>query len=201
MSVCTKPISHRIQSANITAEQLNAARGRLKSVLHRALYDTVDILLEYTECELKKDVLWEYFTSLNKTKSCPLERYAKRCSINCLLENLEAFEYADPHPTGTCNDASCGQNFKWVAEQAISRTETHFDGLCLGKVFFWPHDSKAVLTATDCMKVSRAMDDPKRLNNYHGTDNDWSEGCRVKHGKFTFYHSDFGRKDKRSTFA
>lgn len=173
----------------------------MKSVLHRALYDTVDILLEYAECELKKDVLWEYFTSLNKTKLWPLERYAKRFSINRLLENLEAFEYADPHPTGTCNDDSCGQDFKWVVEQAISRTETHFDGLCLGKVVFCSQHSKAVLTVTDCMKVSRAMDDPKRLNNYHDTDNDWSEGCRVKHGESTFYHSDLGRKDKRSTFA
>lgn len=92
---------------------MNAARGRLKSILHRQLYECVDILLENATCKLRKDVLWGYFTALNKTKSWPLERYAKRYSIQELLENLEEFEYSDPHPHRTCADYSCGQDAPW----------------------------------------------------------------------------------------
>ena len=116
------------------AEQINAARGRLKSVLHRELYDCVDELLGYARCELKKDVLWGYFTALNRTKSWPLERYAKRYSIQQLLDNLEEFDYEDPHPTHTCWDHSCGQDFTWVVNKAIQVTSSQFDGLCLGEL-------------------------------------------------------------------
>jgi hypothetical protein len=115
------------------AEQMNAARGRLKSILHRQLYQCVDILLEHAKCQLRKDVLWGYFTALNKTKSWPLERYAKRYSMQKLLENLEEFEYTDPHPHLTCSDDSCGQDFTMVVGRAIDATDSHFDGLCLGE--------------------------------------------------------------------
>lgn len=101
---------------------MNAARGRLKSILHRQLYECVDILLENATCKLRKDVLWGYFTALNKTKSWPLERYAKRYSIHELLENLEEFEYADPHPHHTCTDDSCGQDFTMVVGRAMDIT-------------------------------------------------------------------------------
>jgi hypothetical protein len=50
---------------------MNAARGRLKSVLHRQLYECVDGLLGFANCELRKDVLWGYFSALNKTESWP----------------------------------------------------------------------------------------------------------------------------------
>ena len=121
---------------------MNAARGRLKSVLHRRLYDCVDVLLESATCDLRKDVLWGYFTALNRTQSWPLERFASRYSIQELLENLEAFEYADPHPYRTCTDYCCGQDFTMVVRKAIKITGSLFDGLCLGKAHleFTPTD-------------------------------------------------------------
>ena len=101
---------------------MNAARGRLKSILHRQLYECVDILLENATCKLRKDVLWGYFTALNKTKSWPLERYAKRYSIQELLKNLEEFDYFDLHPHHTCVDYSCGQDFTMVVGRAMEIT-------------------------------------------------------------------------------
>lgn len=114
-------------------ENLNAARGRLKSVLHGKLYDCVDTLLEFAACHLRKDVLWGYFTALNQTQSWPLERYAARYCIQELLENLESFDYVDPHPRRTCADDCCGQNFNKVVRKAIEATGSLFDGLCLGE--------------------------------------------------------------------
>jgi hypothetical protein len=128
-----------ISSTNRQAEQLNAARGRLRSVLHRELYDCVDRLLGRATCSLKKDVLWAYFFALNQTRSWPLERWAKKYSIQQLLENLEEFEYVDPHPNGICSDRACGQDFTLVVRKAIDHTGSHFDGLCLGKTFFHIH--------------------------------------------------------------
>ena len=112
---------------------MNAARGRLKSILHRQLYDCVDELLGYAQCKFRKDVLWGYFTALNRTRSWPLERFAKRYSIQQLLDNLEAFNYDDPHPKQPCWDYSCGQDFTWVVTKAIEVTGSHFEGLCLGE--------------------------------------------------------------------
>jgi hypothetical protein len=123
----------RLTATDRVIENLNAARGRLKSILHRQLYDCVDVLLESAHCELRKDVLWGYFTALNKTQSWPLERFASRFSIQELLENLEAFDYVDPHPHRTCKDFCCGQDFNIVVRKAIDVTGSHFDGLCLGR--------------------------------------------------------------------
>lgn len=111
---------------------MNAARGRLKTILHRELYESVDILLEKVRCPLKKDILWEYFSALNKTKSWPLERYMARESISGLLHNLEYFEYNDPH-SERCNYPHCGCNFKRIVDNAIDETAQLFDGLCLGE--------------------------------------------------------------------
>ena len=113
---------------------MNAARGRLKSILHRELYKCVDILLENATCKLRRDVLWGYFTALNKTKSWSLERYAERHSIQELLKNLAEFEYSDPQPQHTCAGYSCGQDFTMVVGRAMEITGSHFDGLCLGEV-------------------------------------------------------------------
>jgi hypothetical protein len=63
-----------------------------------------------------------------------LERWAKKYSIQELLENLEYFEYDDPHPSGTCSDDSCGQDFTVVVRNAIDQTSSLFDGLCLGEM-------------------------------------------------------------------
>jgi hypothetical protein len=132
-SVCSVESKRTGTGTDYPAEQLNAARGRLKSILHRQLYTCVDGLLEYATCRLRKDVLWGYFTALNKTESWPLERYAKRYSIQQLLGNLEGFDYTDPHPQRTCSDDSCGQDFTMVVGGAIDVTSSHFDGLCLGE--------------------------------------------------------------------
>jgi hypothetical protein len=107
--------------------------------LHRELYDCVDRLLGRATCSLRKDVLWAYFFALNQTRSWPLERWAKKYSIQQLLENLEEFEYDDPHPNGICSDCACGQDFTLVVRKAIDHTGSHFDGLCLGKKLFHLH--------------------------------------------------------------
>lgn len=131
--VYTQAQFHQAPEADHQAENLNAARGRLKSVLHGKLYDCVDTLLEFAACHLRKDVLWGYFTALNQTQSWPLERYAARYSTQELLENLESFDYVDPHPRRTCADDCCGQNFNKVVRKAIEATGSLFDGLCLGE--------------------------------------------------------------------
>jgi hypothetical protein len=136
----------RAPDADNQAENLNAARGRLKSILHRQLYECVDILLEYADCDFRKDVLWGYFTALNQTQSWLLERYASRYSIQELLENLETFDYTDPHPRRTCKDYSCGQDFNMVVRKAIDKTGSHFDGLCLGEQSLEPCLVVTVLT-------------------------------------------------------
>lgn len=119
---------------------MNAARGRLKTILHRELYESVDTLLEEVRCPLRETVLWRYFAALNKTRSWPLERYMSKESINGLLHNLEYFEYNDPH-SERCSWPKCGCNFKRVVENAIDETAQLFNGLCLGEPLLQAHRS------------------------------------------------------------
>jgi hypothetical protein len=119
--------------ADSLTEQVNSARGRLKTILHRGLYSPIDDLVERTECPLWEFALGAYHTALHKTKAWPLERYASRVSIARLMQSLKTFKYKDPHNEKRCKYQGCGHNFKSIVDQAIRDTGMNFDGLCLGE--------------------------------------------------------------------
>lgn len=107
---------------------LNAARFRLRRILHRQLYKTNESLLAAT-CKCKGDTLWGYQKELEKTGIWPLEETVSRNSINDLLQKLDEFEYKVADKNACMK--FCQRNYNSVAEQARLRTEGYFDGLCL----------------------------------------------------------------------
>lgn len=116
-------------------EQLNAARGRLRTILYRELYAPVKAMLadERNNCKYKEKVLWAYLKALEQTQVWPSEGISHRRSIESILEQLQGFTYTDPHPNGTKSCIYCKGNFEKDVEKAIDCTLDYFDGLCLGK--------------------------------------------------------------------
>jgi len=117
------------------AEQLNAARGRLRTVVFETLYAPVKKMLadDSNRCQYKEKVLWAYLKALEQTTVWPSERVSHGCSIDSILSNLRRFEYTDPHPDGTQTCFTCKGGFERAVQVAIDRTRSYFDGLCLGK--------------------------------------------------------------------
>lgn len=119
-------------------EQLNAARGHLRTILYRELYGPAGAVLEddKNHCQHKEEVLWAYLGALEQIGVWPAERVSHRKSINSILDRLDDFKCGDPHPGGPKSCFRCKGNFKLAVKKAIECTSDYFGGLCLGKLFF-----------------------------------------------------------------
>ncbi|KAL8978900.1 MAG: hypothetical protein Q9205_005635 [Flavoplaca limonia] len=158
-------------------QQLNAAKGRLRTVLHKDLYGPNDRLLRAT-CTCKAESLWGYEKALTDCKAWPLERLVQVTSMAVILERLTRFKYA--LPSTACSD--CRQNYHSVVKGAISHTSGYFDGLCL-----------------DCMDSSKTDDEDADYWS-HGElkQSDFVYGCRAgRHGQPTWYYSYMGQKQSK----
>lgn len=155
-------------------EQLNSARGRLKGVMHDALWNPIENPLETAECDCKEKTLFLYQKALLNIQVWPLERTFSKTSIAGLLARLKNFQYKSEHEP--CYE--CSIPCEYVVNRTLESVTGYFDGLCLfcmeksakeapGDWYYWNHD---------CMK-------------------DWDRDCRkrgVKHGEPTWYHSYMG---------
>ena len=116
----------------IYAEQLNAAKGRLKTILHRGLYAPIDGLLKHARCRDKANVLYAYEQSLSNSGAWPLETGFLNNSVDRMLKMLDGFRGTKPLPQ-TCGARYCSFGFEQVVGKAREECRRYFDGLCLGK--------------------------------------------------------------------
>ena len=113
-------------------EQLNAAKGRLKTILHRGLYDPIDNLLKRAKCGCKEKTLYAYELALSNTGVWPLETAFLRKSMNEILSKLGGFPRPNTRVPYMCHD--CSIDFGNTVRKAVEDTRGYFDGLCLGKL-------------------------------------------------------------------
>lgn len=114
---------------SLNLEQVNAAKGRLKTILHRELYNPIDKLLKHDKCDCKEKVLYAYEKALTDTGAWPLETAYVRQSMYGILRKLRSFpDGKEPTSRG---HAYCSFNFASTVENAVSETSNYFDGLCL----------------------------------------------------------------------
>ena len=115
---------------NAFAEQLNAARGRLKTILHRNLYRPIERLLRYASCNCKAETLYAYELALIKTGAWPLETAFLSSSIHDIINKLANF---DGSQVSGQNCRDCGLDYQNAVTKAVDDAKQYFDGLCLGK--------------------------------------------------------------------
>lgn len=111
------------------SDQLNAAKGRLKTVLHRALYNPIDKLLKLANCPCKAETLFAYELALSNTGAWPLESAFLNNSVHEIVNKLDMFEIKNLPQR--CHD--CGYNYAEAVRKAVDDARRYFDGLCLGE--------------------------------------------------------------------
>lgn len=158
---------------------MNAAKGRLRTVMHSRLYEPIESLLR-ANCTCKEKSLYGYEKALYDLEVWPLERVAQKHTMASILDRLDRFTYK-PHKDACM---SCHKDYSSIVRKAQAYTKTYFDGLCL-----------------DCMSKSKTGDMNQDYWMHHNLrEDEVVRGCRFKHSQATWYFSFMGRKEERDHF-
>lgn len=163
-------------------EQVNAAKGRLRTRLHAMTFAPIEKLL-VANCDCKEKTLYQYIKALHSTGVWPLDPVWPRMEVTVILDRLNSFKYKPPE--SACR-SFCQGDYEGAVGRAISTVRNYFDGLCL-----------------DCMDKSKAKTANYDSDYWHHNDleeGEWDSGCRVNHGEPTWYFSFMGRKEDRELF-
>ncbi|KAL8796888.1 MAG: hypothetical protein Q9195_000971 [Heterodermia aff. obscurata] len=168
----------RFRLTPIVTQNLNAARGRIRPILHAALWRPAKQLLD-AHCSCKEKTLFGYIKALHGTGAWPFDPVWPKECVDDILSKLNRFSYQPAAHACT----SCRQNYEAIVKKAAQEAQYYFDGLCL-----------------DCMKRSKSgpeSDEEDYLNDNMPTPDDWSQPCEVRHGEPTWYYSFMGRREHR----
>jgi hypothetical protein len=157
-------------------EQMNAAKGRLRTILHRELFRPIKDFYSYNSCSCRVLTEYKYHQALYRIKVWPLEDSWLSNSPNVVLNRLDNFHLR--LPSNDCN--WCNQNYDGLIQAAKRITQEYFDGLCL-----------------DCMEARKSKTKDQDTDYWkHNmlTKREWPSGCRIKHGEPTWYFSFMGRR-------
>lgn len=160
---------------------MNAAKGRLRTIIHNGLFAPNDKLLQ-ASCTCKEVTLFNYEKALYTIKVWPLERIAQNTAMKEILERLNGFKF-EPKASAC---AICRSDYQRTVALAQSRTRDYFDGLCL-----------------DCMDKYEAKtgdEDGDYWRHNDLPDHMLSRNCRNDHGEPTWYFSFMGRKEDIDRF-
>lgn len=156
-------------------EQLNAARGRLKTILHRGLWEPCRAWLK-ADCECATKTLHGYLLALMILGVFPTEEVFNGNRADDVQEWLESFNYK---PDASACDSCKSKDLVKLLKDVHEKVEETFDGLCI-----------------DCMestKLTTYDEDYFRHNEICC----WDSDCRINHGRPTWYYSFCGELPAR----
>ncbi|KAL4899934.1 hypothetical protein BDW74DRAFT_106181 [Aspergillus multicolor] len=166
-------------------QQLDAARGRLRNILHNGLFDPVAKILDEGRCGCMESTLFDYLKELRRVKVWPLENAFRHASINDILQNLQRFDASHIRPPGQHEEGCfCHTNWRNIAIRAAQRVRDYFDGMCL-----------SCISVTKCLVEGR---DPDHEYWKSGENKKWDAHCCISHGQPTWYFSFIGRRERRT---
>lgn len=174
-------------------QQLNAARGRLRNILHRDLFDATKNIMDSSSCKCKEYTVFYYLCELRRVDIWPMEEISTRESINTMLEWLNDFDEEKMRSKISSSAFGskalcyrCNRSWKQIVDAAIKKVKKYFAGLCL-----------------DCMGKSKRfrLDIDGHYWRHDESRERYDEGCRVRHGEPTHYFSFMGRREKRGLIA
>ncbi|KAF7590359.1 hypothetical protein BBP40_002962 [Aspergillus hancockii] len=115
-------------------QQLNAARGRLRNILHHGLFTRANEIVRKATCDCKEKTIFNYLEELDRIEVPRLEQTIyPMVSVQKCRTRLARFDeqqmLGNGSPKPYC--PSCMPSWKVNVEQAIQNTSQYFDGLCL----------------------------------------------------------------------
>lgn len=170
----------RLNGFNSKTEQLNAARGRLRTILQRSLFEDANVAIDYAHCNCAARNIFFYMRELHRIGVRPLDSEIHKNCVRDILDRLENFDddtITNSHPASAqiCN--ACSRSWKRVVEYTRRQVKSYFDGLCLDCMQNHPDENSEYW----------ALDTPRYM--YDNT-------CRIRHGEPTWYFSFMGRRDR-----
>ena len=162
---------------------MNAAKGSMRKDIVKALFSPLEKFCS-AGCAVKAQSLESYIEGVKRTGVWPLETMPQN-SIQKFLNSPGVLKWEAKVPEGAC--ISCikqlrGHHITKMPEEI----KEYWVGLCLDCM----DTSKP---KTDCLTRDWARDEQQEF--------DWSEDCRIRHGRNTVYFSYMARPDFRSTFT
>ncbi|KAJ6137983.1 hypothetical protein N7471_004469 [Penicillium samsonianum] len=164
----------------IVMQQLNAARGRLRTILQRSLFEDVNVAIDHARCACAARNIFFYMRELHRIGVRPLDSDIHKNSVRDILDRLESFDddqMANSDPLSMQRCEACSHSWKRTVEHARRQVESYFDGLCL-----------------DCMQ--NHPDENSEYWNLGTTRYVYDKTCRISHGEPTWYFSFMGRRDR-----
>jgi hypothetical protein len=125
------------------SEQLNSAKGRLRTILHQALFKRVNEIIDRATCDCKEQTIFDFLKELRRIDVSPLDVSSTKASVAQMLDRLRQYDETKTRSFAlSSNDTSvnqsrhspcsvCWLDGKTIVRQAIARVSSYFDGLCL----------------------------------------------------------------------
>ncbi|KAL9085962.1 MAG: hypothetical protein Q9165_007324 [Trypethelium subeluteriae] len=113
-------------------EQLNAAKGRVRTILHDGLFGACQSLLDQS-CPCKEKVFFGYFKEMYDLEVLPFETTFKGTSVSDIIWRAKQFKWSPPQ--GSCS--SCRRDYQHLIEAATMKATRYFDGLHSD---YWMHN-------------------------------------------------------------
>lgn len=159
-------------------ERLNAARGRLRTIMFRGLWVPIQQCL-FARCACSPHTFRDYFKHLCVTQVFPFEETTKDTSIEDMLRRLRGFSFrAKRQACGICK-----ADYVKLARDVVEETSTYFEGMCL-----------------DCLDTSSRRDHDADYRNQLTWWN-LTTSCRVRHDEPTWYFSFNGRREEKDRLS
>ncbi|KAJ5163161.1 uncharacterized protein N7500_004991 [Penicillium coprophilum] len=179
MRKSTSLVSLRPKNSNSQKEQLRAARGRLRTILQRSLFEDVNVTIDYAYCACAAHTIFSYMRELHRIGVRPLDGDIHKNGVRDILNRLKGFneEKTLNGQSSVQRYTGCSHSWKFVVEHSRKQVEGYFDGLCL-----------------DCMH-----NNPDENSEYWSLDTIryvYGKDCRISHGQPTWYFSFMGHRDR-----
>ena len=174
-------MDQNILAADCITEQLNGARGRVRTLPEKAVYAPVTAAVDSSPSPCSSRVIHGFLRELRRLELFPsIETMAAKTPLVEIMETLKKFSYEPDHHNRGCG--WCRTNYDGVVHEAAERYEKHFDGLCL-----------------DCIAKPKEQENPLGSEEWQRLKerDEWSQGCRIRHGEPTWYFSYHAREEIR----
>ncbi|KAJ5618696.1 hypothetical protein N7528_006807 [Penicillium herquei] len=169
---------HRLRLRPLVIQQMNNARGRLRTILQRGLFNGIQPIFS-SECSCKEITVFDFLQELVRLDVwCPWSNVFYRSSISQILERLEDFDAANiRRPNRDCY--RCNIRSQSCVEAASEKVAGYFDGMCL-----------------DCMKQeANPRSEYWRTRRYERYER-YDDECRIRHGEPSWYFSFMGKRER-----
>ncbi|KAJ5534618.1 hypothetical protein N7527_000872 [Penicillium freii] len=164
----------------IVMQQLNAARGRLRTILQRSLFEDVNVAIDSARCDCAARNLFSYMRELHRIGVRPLDSDIHKNCVRDIIDRLKNFDddqITKSYPASARRCNACSRSWKRVVEYTRKQVESYFHGLCLDCMQNHPDENSEYW----------ALDIPRYV---------YDKTCRIRHGEPTWYFSFMGRRDR-----